>query len=156
MRKTVLMMAIGLALGGCAGSTGGGIKMIRILTVLKVAWRELGKLARPRLISPFKIGDETIPESRVMNILALFNLFMILFMFASLVMCLYTDDVMTAVTSVAATLFNIGPGLNGVGAIENYAWIPIPGKILLSLCMLLGRLEVFSVLIALRPDIWKK
>jgi len=91
-----------------------------------------------------------------MNILALFNLFMILFMFASLVMCLYTDDVMTAVTSVAATLFNIGPGLNGVGAIENYAWIPIPGKILLSLCMLLGRLEVFSVLIALRPDIWKK
>lgn len=142
--------------GGCAGSTGGGIKMIRVLTVLKVAWRELGKLARPRLISPFKIGDETIPESRVMNILALFNLFMILFVFATLVMCLYVDDVMTAVTSVVATLFNIGPGLNGVGAIENYAWIPVPGKILLSLCMLLGRLEVFSVLIALRPDIWKK
>jgi len=91
-----------------------------------------------------------------MNILALFNLFMILFVFATLVMCLYVDDVMTAVTSVVATLFNIGPGLNGVGAIENYAWIPVPGKILLSLCMLLGRLEVFSVLIALRPDIWKK
>lgn len=142
--------------GGCAGSTGGGIKMIRVLTVLKVAWRELGKLARPRLISPFKIGSEIIPESRVMNILALFNLFMILFMVSSLVMCLFVDDVMTAVTSVAATLFNIGPGLNGVGAIENYAWIPTPAKILLALCMLMGRLEVFSVLIALRPDIWKK
>lgn len=142
--------------GGCAGSTGGGMKIIRVITVLKVSWRELGKLARPRLISPFKIGDETIPDNRVLNILALFNLVMIIFVIASGLMCFYVDDLETAVTSVAAALFNIGPGLAGVGAIENYAWIPLPGKWILSLCMLLGRLEVFSVLIALRPDLWRK
>lgn len=142
--------------GGCAGSTGGGVKIIRVMTVLKSSWRELGKLARPRLILPFKIGDETVSESRVMNILVLFNLVLIIFVIASGIMCLFIEDMVTAVTSVAATLFNIGPGLGGVGAIENYAWIPLPGKWVLSLCMLLGRLEVFSVLIAFRPDIWRK
>ncbi len=142
--------------GGCAGSTGGGMKIIRVIAVLKVSWRELGKLARPRLISPFKIGDETISDSRIINILALFNLVMIIFVIASGLMCLFVTDLETAVTSVTATLFNVGPGLAGVGAIENYAWIPLPGKWILSLCMLLGRLEVFSVLIALRPDIWRK
>lgn len=142
--------------GGCAGSTGGGMKIIRIITLLKMSWRELGKLARPRLISPLKIGGETISDNRVLNILALINLAMIIFVVASGLMCLYVDDLETAVTSVAATLFNVGPGLGGVGATQNYNWIPIPGKWILSLCMLIGRLEVFSVLIALRPDIWRK
>ena len=142
--------------GGCAGSTGGGIKMIRILTVFKVSWRELGKLARPRWIAPLKIGSVTIPDNRLLNILSLFNLFIIIFMIASVLMCLIVEDLVTGVSAVIATLFNIGPGLNGVGAAENYGWIPIPGKWLLSLCMLMGRLEVFSVLIALRPSIWRK
>ncbi len=142
--------------GGCAGSTGGGLKMIRVLTVMKVAWREVGKLARPRWIAPLKIGGVPVPESRIINILSLFNLFIILFIICSALMTLFVPDLITAVTSVVATLCNIGPGLHGVGALENYAWIPIPGKWLLALCMLLGRLEVFSVLIALRPSIWKK
>lgn len=142
--------------GGCAGSTSGGVKIIRVMTVLKSSWQELGKLARPRLVHPFKIGDEIIPENRLMNILALFNLLMIIFVGASGIMCFFIDDLVTAVTSVAATLFNVGPGLEAVGAIENFAWIPLPGKWVLTFCMLLGRLEVFSVLIALRPDIWRE
>jgi trk system potassium uptake protein len=150
------MLLILMFWGACAGSTGGGMKIVRVMTVLRVSWRELGKLARPRLVIPFKIGDETLPENRVLNILALFNLVMIIFVIATAIMCLYVDDLVTAIASVVACLFNIGPGLNGVGAIENYAWIPLPGKWVLSLCMLMGRLEVFAVLITLRPDIWRK
>jgi len=71
-------------------------------------------------------------------------------------MCLMVDDLTTAITCVAATLCNIGPGLSGVGAIENYAWLPIPAKWLLSGCMLLGRLEIFSVLVVLLPSSWEK
>ncbi len=142
--------------GACAGSTGGGMKIIRVMTVFKVSWRELAKLARPRLVIPFKIGDETISDNRIINILALFNLVVIIFVIATVIMCFYVEDLVTAMSSVVAALFNIGPGLAGVGAIENYAWIPIPGKWVLLLCMLMGRLEVFAVLITLRPDIWRK
>jgi len=142
--------------GGCAGSTGGGLKMIRVMTVMKVSWRELGKLARPRWIAPMKIGGEPIPESRIINILSLFNLFIMLFVICTGLMMFFVPDFMTAVTCVVATLCNIGPGLHGIGAVENFAWIPMPGKWLLCLCMLMGRLEVFSVLIVLRPSMWRK
>ncbi len=142
--------------GGCAGSTGGGLKIIRVLTVFKVAGREIRKLANPRWIAPLKIGDTPQSESRIINILALFNLFIILFVLCTVIMTFFVPDLLTAITSVAATLCNIGPGLSGVGSVENFGWIPIPGKWVLTMCMLLGRLEIFSVLIALRPSIWQK
>ncbi|MFC1572016.1 TrkH family potassium uptake protein [Candidatus Eisenbacteria bacterium] len=142
--------------GGCAGSTGGGMKMIRILVVLKAAWRELKKVVRPHLISPLKIGRRAVPEDKVANILGFFLLFIGLFVVCSLVMTLFVPDMTTAVTSVAATIGNIGPGLSGIGSTQTYAWIPLPGKWVLILCMLLGRLEIFTVLAVLRPSFWKR
>ncbi len=142
--------------GGCAGSTGGGMKMIRILVVLKVGWRELQKMIRPHLVAPVKIGGISMSEERVINIGAFFMLFVIIFVLCSLLMTLFIPDLVTAISSVAATLGNIGPGLNGVGSTQTYAWIPIPGKWILIFCMLLGRLEIFTILLALRPSFWKK
>ncbi|MBN1549980.1 TrkH family potassium uptake protein [bacterium] len=151
-----LVLIILMFWGGCAGSTGGGLKIIRVITVMKISWREIKKLAKPRWISPIKIGQTSIDERRVINILSLFNLFLLTFVICSTLMCLFIPDLLTAISCVVATLFNIGPGLSGVGAVENYAWIPLPGKWILIMCMLMGRLEIFSVLIALRPAIWKK
>ncbi|MFH1373118.1 MAG: TrkH family potassium uptake protein [bacterium] len=142
--------------GGCAGSTGGGIKMIRIMIVGRVAFNELRKLTQPRLVAPVKIGDQTIDDPRIINVVAFFILFVVLFLVTALLMTLFVPDLTTALACSAATIANIGPGLAGIGAVENYGWIPVPGKWILVFSMLLGRLEIFTVLIVLRPAVWRK
>jgi len=142
--------------GGCAGSTGGGMKMIRIMVILKVGWRELQKMTKPHLVAPVKIGGAAMDEERVINIGAFFMLFLVITAIASLAMMLVVPDFVTALSTVIATIGNIGPGLSGVGAYQHYAWIPLPGKWILVICMLLGRLEIFTILVALRPSTWQK
>jgi len=135
------MLVVLMFFGGCAGSTGGGMKMIRIMVILKTAWREVKTIIQPRLIA------------NIVGFVALFSTSFIVF---SAIMCLYIGDFTTAITTVTATICNIGPGLSGVGATENYAWIPLPGKWVLTFCMLLGRLEIYTVFIALSPASWKR
>lgn len=142
--------------GGCAGSTGGGIKMIRIMVIIRSAWREVLTMIQPRLIAPVKIAGKALEEKQIANIIGFFSLFILLFAFFSIVMSLIIPDFITAVTSVVATMCNIGPGLSGIGATENYGWIPVTGKWVLVLCMLLGRLEIYTVLIAFSPPAWRK
>jgi trk system potassium uptake protein TrkH len=141
--------------GGCAGSTGGGMKIIRVMLISKVAWTQLRKMSQPRLVAPVKIGGQVIDDNRVVNVVAFFILFMILFVITAMLMTLFVPDLTTAVACSIATIGNIGPGLGGIGAIENYAWIPIPGKWIMILSMLLGRLEIFTVLIVFRPSVWR-
>jgi trk system potassium uptake protein TrkH len=150
----ILLLAL-MFFGGCAGSTGGGMKQIRVLILIKTGWRELRKLTRPRLVAPIKIGGEALEESKIANIAAFFILFTMLFVFGSVLMTLFVPDLTTAISASAACINNIGPGLNGVGSTEHYGWIPIPGKWILIACMLLGRLEIFTVLIVFRPSFWK-
>jgi trk system potassium uptake protein TrkH len=142
--------------GGCAGSTGGGMKMIRIMIVFKVAANCLRKLTQPKLVAPVKVGDQVIDNSTIISVASFFILFIGLFVVTALLMTLFVDDLTTAVACSAATIGNIGPGLAGIGAIENYGWIPLPGKWILVVSMLLGRLEIFTVLIVLRPAVWRK
>ncbi len=142
--------------GGCAGSTGGGMKMIRIMVVMKVAWTALRKMTQPRLVAPVKLGGQVIDDNRVINVVAFFILFTGLFIVTGLLMTLFVPDLTTALTCSIATIGNIGPGLAGIGAVENYSWIPLPGKWLLVFSMLLGRLEIFTVLIVFRPSVWQK
>jgi trk system potassium uptake protein TrkH len=150
-----LTLVVLMFFGGCAGSTGGGMKMIRIIITTKTGWRILRKLTKPKLISPVRLGEQAIDENTVTNIVSYFILFMILFVIGSLLMSLFIPDLVTSATAVAACINNIGPGLNGVGSIEHYGWIPVPGKWILVGLMLLGRLEIFTVLIVLRPSFWK-
>ncbi|NQV31800.1 MAG: TrkH family potassium uptake protein, partial [Phycisphaeraceae bacterium] len=142
--------------GGCAGSTGGGIKMIRIMVGIKTAWREVKTLMQPRIILPIKIEGKELKEKQVANIIGFMSLFLGCFVVLCGIMSFLIDDFATAITSVIATMCNIGPGLSGVGATENYAWIPTSGKWVLCFCMLLGRLEIYTVIIALSPITWKK
>ncbi|MBD3425905.1 MAG: TrkH family potassium uptake protein [Candidatus Omnitrophica bacterium] len=150
------MLVVLMFFGGCAGSTGGGIKMVRIMIFLKTALREIKTIIQPRIIAPIKIAGKAIEDKQIMNILGFIALFLGCFVIFSAMMCYLIKDLTTAFVSVVATMCNIGPGLSAVGATENYAWIPIPGKWILVACMLLGRLEIYTVLIAFSPISWRK
>jgi len=151
-----LLLVVIMFFGGCAGSTAGGIKIVRIMIVLKSTIREILSMIQPRQIIAVRIADKAIDEKLVRTILGFFATFLLCTVFFSLIMSLLIPDFTTAITSVVATMCNIGPGLSGIGPLENYAWIPAPGKWVLSLCMLLGRLELYTVLIAFAPATWRK
>ncbi|MCF8304580.1 MAG: TrkH family potassium uptake protein [Bacteroidales bacterium] len=142
--------------GGCTGSTGGGIKMVRQMLLFKNSTTELKRLVHPMAIIPIRLNRKVIPQNIIFNVLAFFVLYMLTFAFGTLFMSILGLDFQTAIGSVAATLGNIGPGIGGVGPVENYAAIPFVGKWFLSFLMLLGRLELFTVLILLSPAFWRR
>jgi len=152
--KSVLLIL--MFVGGCAGSTGGAIKNIRILLLLKQAYREFRKLIHPQAVSPIRLGDKVVSEDVMRNITGFFFLYMCIFVISSFIMTILGLDIISAMASVAATLGNVGPGLGLVGPVQTYAVIPPLGKIVLTLCMLLGRLEIYTVLILVVPEFWKK
>lgn len=159
-----LAMVLLMFFGGCAGSTGGGLKQVRIMVVAKIFLRELRRLTRPSAIFSIKLDQKAVPEDTVAAILALFCLYVMLFVVGALGMAAVLDmpgasasyQLETAVTASAACIGNIGPGLAGVGATQNYQFIPLAGKWLLVFLMLLGRLEVYSVMVLLLPDTWRR
>ncbi len=143
-------------IGGCAGSTGGGIKCIRIMLLFKYAQQELRRIIHPHAVTTVKLGEQNISQSVLNGILGMVILFMAIFVLASLAMSFLGLDIVTSISSVAATLGNIGPGLGLVGPAENYAHIPSIGKGILIFCMLAGRLEVYTIVILLFPEFWRK
>jgi trk system potassium uptake protein len=152
--KMILILV--MVFGGCAGSTSGGMKIVRIMVILKASLREIMSMIQPRQIIAVRIADKTIDEKQVRSILGFFATFMISTLFLILIMSFIIPDFTTAITAVIASICNCGPGLGGVGPMETYAWIPAPGKWVLSICMLLGRLELYTVIIAFAPATWRK
>jgi trk system potassium uptake protein len=142
--------------GGCGGSTAGGIKMIRVFVLCKHVFRDLRRAMMPQSVLRIKLGTTVLEESAVANIVSFFVLFMTLFAGMTLIMTRYTPDLVTASSAVIACLGNVGPGLAAVGPSEVYAFIPAPGKIVLSVAMLLGRLELYTVVLLLMPSFWRK
>ncbi|MDD2598065.1 MAG: potassium transporter TrkG [Kiritimatiellae bacterium] len=151
-----MLLVIMMFVGGCAGSTSGGIKVVRIMIMGKKITKEIRQFMRPQAVLQVKLGSKPVEAEVVANIAAFFTIFILVFVIASFLMTFYTPDLVSAATSVAATLGNIGPGLNAVGPTQNFAAIPVPGQIILSICMLLGRLELYTVLILFLPSFWKR
>jgi trk system potassium uptake protein TrkH len=143
-------------LGGCAGSTGGAMKIIRSLVLFKFGLNEIKRLLHPSAVLPVRIGHRTVPNEIVSNIGGFFLIYMALFILGVLLMSLLGLDFLTSFGSVAAAIGNIGPGLGEVGPSDNYAHIPVTGKWILSFLMLVGRLEIYPVIIFLVPTFWKK
>ncbi len=143
-------------LGGCAGSTAGGIKIMRSLVMVKFALNEIKKLIHPNAVLPIRIGDRTIPKDVVGNIAGFFLIYLGIFVCGVLFMTLLGIDFMSSLGAVAASIGNIGPGLGSVGPTDNYAHIPQLGKWTLSFLMLVGRLEIYPVIILLTPTFWKE
>ncbi|MDO9508272.1 MAG: TrkH family potassium uptake protein [Thermovirgaceae bacterium] len=143
-------------IGGCAGSTGGGIKNMRIMVLVKHVKAELQRLLHPRAIMPVRIGGKVLEREIISSVTAFFVMYIGLFALAALAMSALGLDVLTAISSVAATIGNIGPGLGTVGPMDNYAHIPAAGKWVLSFCMLLGRLEIYTVMMLFIPGTWRR
>ena len=151
--KGILFML--MFVGGSAGSTGGSIKVIRILALIKLIKRELVKILHPRAIVSVKFGDQPVSENTLLNISSFFMLYMLIFILGSILISLEGIGFMGATSAVAATLGNIGPGFGFVGPTNTYAAFSAPSKLLLAFFMLLGRLELFTVIALLTPNFWR-
>jgi trk system potassium uptake protein TrkH len=141
--------------GGCAGSTGGSVKVGRHLVLFKAAALELRRLIHPRAILSLKVNKKNTPDEILINILIFFFIYFVIFFIGAIIMAAMGLDLITALTSVAATLGNVGPGLNKVGPTANYSFVPGFGKYFLSFLMILGRLELYTVLVLFLPSTWK-
>ncbi len=142
--------------GGSAGSTGGGIKILRVVLLLKNAAMELKRLIHPSAVIPVRFNRNAVSPEILTNIFAFVSLYIITIIVGVIVMAAMGYDLSSSFGAVAATLGNIGPGIGAVGPAENYSHIPFLGKWFLSFLMLIGRLELFTVLLLLTPGFWKK
>jgi trk system potassium uptake protein TrkH len=143
--------------GGCAGSTAGGIKVIRVLIIFRTVFQDIFKMVHPRAITPMKLGGHIVPEGVRIAVLGLFAAWVITFGVATSLVALQEELTLTSsVTAVATTLNDVGPGLGQVGATESFEIVNPFGRVVLTVCMLLGRLEIFTVLALLSPAFWKR
>ncbi len=145
--RTVLFLA--MFVGGCAGSTSGSVKVVRLLLVFKKIGTDLKRVLQPRAVLPVRLGTKAIPEEVVSAVTTFFVLFLLLFLVGGLVLTIMGVDPVTAFSASAACLGNIGPGFGGVGPTMNYAGLPALGKVLLALLMVIGRLELYTVIVML-------
>lgn len=141
--------------GASAGSTSGGVKIVRHVILLKNTYIELKKQIHQSGVFTLRFNNSRIPENVVFNILAFMMLYVVIFSIGSVIMTLLGVDFMTAIGSVAASLGNVGPGIGSVGPDATYSGIPIAGKWFLSLLMFIGRLELFTFLMILTPFFWR-
>ncbi|SHE73553.1 trk system potassium uptake protein TrkH [Mariniphaga anaerophila] len=142
--------------GGSAGSTGGGIKIMRIVLLLKNSYYELRRMVHPHAIIPVKFNKRSIDPKIITNVLAFFMFYFVIFGFSTVIFSIIEPDMESAMGAVATSLGNIGPGLGNVGPAENFLHIKPLGKWFLSFLMLLGRLELFTVLVLFSPSFWKE
>lgn len=143
-------------MGGMAGSTGGGMKAIRFQLLLKQARVELHKLIHPQTLYPIRHGKRIIQDDIIWNVMAFALLYTVLLATGTLLMSMLKIDHVTAFTSVVACLSNIGPGLGNVGPTDNYAAIPALGKWVLSTLMIIGRLEIYTVMVLFTRTFWMR
>jgi trk system potassium uptake protein len=153
--KVILVLL--MFVGGCAGSTAGGIKVIRIIVVFRTVSQDIFRMVHPRAVTPLVVGGRMVPEGIRLAVLGLFAAWIAIFGAASVLVALQDNLTLTSsATAVAATLNVIGPGLGQVGATESFEIVDPFGRVVLTVCMLLGRLELFTALALLSPAFWKR
>ncbi len=151
-----LILLLCMFMGASAGSTGGGMKCLRIMLCIKFCYKELFCMVHPRAVTTIKLGGQTVSDDVMRSVLGFLALFAGLFAISTILLAAVGVDFITAFGAVAACIGNVGPGFGAVGPVENYAQIPYLGKWLLIWCMLLGRLEIYTVLILMMPTFWRK
>jgi len=142
--------------GGCAGSTAGGFKQVRLQLLLLKARSTLMKQIFPKAVLSVRLGKKQVSEDVIDGVSNLFLVSVVILAACTLVLLAFNIEFVTATSAVVACLSNIGPGLGFVGPSVNYAWLPDTVKIILSICMIVGRLEFFTVLVLLLPVAWKR
>jgi len=157
--KFTLMLL--MIIGACAGSTGGAVKVVRMLLILKSGYRELFHALHPKAVVTVKLGDVSVKEEILRRSNIFVAMYIVIFAAASLILAIISYDdprmnIETILSAVATTLGNIGPGFGMVGPTCSFAEVHPAGKMLLFLCMWIGRLEIVTVLVLLVPEFWKK
>lgn len=142
--------------GGCAGSTGGGPKMIRWMIIIRNSYREIRQIVHPKAVLPIRIGEKTVDPNIQRTVLSFFMLYLFVFGLGALIMATMGYGMESAIGASIACLGNIGPGWGEFGPTDNFAQIPYIGKWILILMMMVGRLEIFTVLLLFTPAFWKQ
>ncbi len=151
-----LMLLALMFCGGCTGSTSGGLKVSRIVLLLKVVLREFQRMVERRAVIAVRLGGQAVPENAIASLLNLVYLAFLVNFVSCLLLAATGVDVLTSISAVAAAMFSIGPGLGEVGPAEHYGNLPALAKWVLSGCMLAGRLEFYTALAILSPSFWRK
>lgn len=144
-----------LFMGGSAGSTSGGIKFVRHLTFIKNSWLEFKRIVHPRAIVPLMINGDRVTGKIITHIMNFLLIYLLTFVMGSMVLTLMGYDILTSFGAVATTLGNVGPAIGRVGPMDNFAFFSSEAKFFLSFIMLLGRLELFTILILFTPFFWR-
>ncbi|WP_138429366.1 TrkH family potassium uptake protein [Fodinibius saliphilus] len=142
--------------GGCAGSTGGGVKMVRWMIIIRNSFREIKQIVHPKAILPIRIGEKTVDPNIQRTVLSFFVLYLVVFGVGALIMSAMGYGMQSAIGASIACLGNIGPGWGEFGPTDNFAQIPYIGKWVLILFMMIGRLEIFTVLLIFSPTFWRQ
>ena len=150
-----MLMLVLMFVGGCAGSAAGGPKIVRLWLLLKQAFLELLRALHPRIVKPLRLGNRIVPPEIMRSITAFLLLYMLIFIASVIILTLLGSDMMSGITASIATLGNIGPGFGTIAPMANYAHLPVLAKVVLSLNMWIGRLEVMTVLVLMQPAVWK-
>ena len=154
---SLVVIFILLFVGGCAGSTTGGIKLIRTLLVLKYLKSIVRKLIHPKGVYPIRIGKKEISDDIIQGVLGFYLFYILIFMVLSLLIAITANtDFISSLAVSASTIGNIGPGLGAIGPLNNWANFPDITKTIISFCMLLGRLEIFTVIILFSRTYWRR
>ncbi len=151
--KSILLLL--MVMGGCAGSTAGGIKAIRSLILLRIARREISKLTHPRKVQLVKVGGKAVEDEQLRSVTAFFVTYMVILIASVLLLSLDGFDFLTTFSATLATLNNIGPGLGMVGPSGNFSAFSPLSKVVMSMGMLLGRLEIYPILIMFAPSTFR-
>ncbi len=142
--------------GASAGSTSGGIKIVRIVLLMKNGFLEFKRRLHPKAIIPVQLNKESVSSHIIYNLLAFIFLYLFIFTFGAIFMTALGVDFLTSMSSVASALSNVGPGIENVGPSNSYSSLPDLCKWLLALLMLMGRLELFTVAVLFTPHFWKR
>ena len=151
--QTVLVLL--MFIGGSAGSAAGGMKVVRLMIVAKMAWLEVRRVLHPRAVLPVRVSGRPVPEDVVRAVAAFVTVYALLFAVLVISLALLGVEFTTAFTASIATLGNVGPGLGAVGPMGSFAVLPDVAKALLTFAMFAGRLEVMAVFVLLSPDVWR-
>ena len=151
-----IILLLLMFIGGSAGSTGGGMKIARVMVTIRYGISEVRRLLHPRAVIPLRIGQRLIPEEVIRNTMGFVLFYVSIFVIVSVILTALGLDLVTALGATAASIGNIGPGLGSVGPSANYAHLPDLAKWLLAFCMLLGRLEIFTVIVLFSRSFWAR